>query len=118
MDASNVRRQLREGKEAALQIAYADTLVINKTDLVSEEDLNDVERILTGINAEARVVRSERSVVDLSVVLNQAGPHSLVPVYNTHATLFSAPRFKGRRLNCTRTSYVLTHFYHRSPSPG
>ena len=71
VDASNIRRQLREGKEAALQIAYADTLVLNKTDLVSEEELNEVERILTGINAEARVVRSERSVVDLGVVLNQ-----------------------------------------------
>lgn len=71
MDASNIRRQLRESKEAALQIAYADTLVLNKTDLVSDADLDEVERILTGINGEARVVRSERSAVDLGVVLNQ-----------------------------------------------
>jgi G3E family GTPase len=42
VDASNIRRQLREGKEAALQIAYADTLVLNKTDLVSESELDEV----------------------------------------------------------------------------
>lgn len=71
VDASNIRRQLREGKEAELQIAHADTLVLNKTDLVSEADLDEVERVLTGINTEARVVRSCRSQVDLGVVLNQ-----------------------------------------------
>ena len=32
VDASNVHRQLRENKETALQIAFADTLVLNKTD--------------------------------------------------------------------------------------
>ena len=36
-----------------------------KTDLVSESDLDDIERTLTSINAEARVVRSTRSAVDL-----------------------------------------------------
>ena len=71
VDASNVRRQLRENKETALQIAFADTLVLNKTDLVSDADLEEVERALAGINADARVVRATRSVVDLALVLNQ-----------------------------------------------
>jgi hypothetical protein len=39
-----------------------------------------VERILTSINGEARVVRSERSNVDLGVVLNQVGLYNLNPV--------------------------------------
>ena len=57
VDASNVHRQLRECKETALQIAFADTLVLNKTDLVSDADLEEVERTVAGINADARVVR-------------------------------------------------------------
>ena len=71
VDASNVHRQLRENKETALQIAFADTLVLNKTDLVSDADLEEVEHTLAGINADARVVRATRSVVDLAHVLNQ-----------------------------------------------
>ena len=42
VDASNIERQLSEGKEASLQIAYADTVVLNKCDLVSERDLERV----------------------------------------------------------------------------
>jgi G3E family GTPase len=72
VDASNVARQLRETKEASLQIAFADTLVLNKTDLVaSEHELEAIEESLRVINAEARIVRAERSVVDLGLILNQ-----------------------------------------------
>ena len=72
VDASNVARQLRETKEASLQIAFADTLVLNKTDLVaSEPELEAIEESLRVINAEARIVRAERSAVDLGLILNQ-----------------------------------------------
>ena len=71
VDASNVHRQLRENKETALQIAFADTLVLNKTDLVSGADLEEVEHTLAGINADARVVRATRSVVDLRARAHQ-----------------------------------------------
>ena len=71
VDASNVVSQLRETREASLQIAFADTLVLNKTDLVSSAELEAIEETLRVINAEARIVRAERSAVDLSLVLNQ-----------------------------------------------
>ena len=71
VDASNVVSQLRETREASLQIAFADTLVLNKTDLVSSAELEASEETLRVINAEARIVRAERSAVDLSLVLNQ-----------------------------------------------
>ena len=71
VDASNIARQLRETREASLQIAFADTLVLNKTDLVSETELEAIEETLRVINAEARIVRAERAAVDLGLVLNQ-----------------------------------------------
>ncbi|EEH54888.1 uncharacterized protein MICPUCDRAFT_4421, partial [Micromonas pusilla CCMP1545] len=71
VDASNIAKQLREGKEAALQIAHADVIVLNKLDLVSESDADEIERTLSTMNAEAKIVRSTRSVVALEHVLNQ-----------------------------------------------
>ena len=76
VDASNIERQLSEGKEASLQIAHADTVVLNKCDLVSERDLERVSELVAGINAEAKIVRSTRSVVDLGVILNQGAVSS------------------------------------------
>jgi G3E family GTPase len=76
VDASNIERQLAENKEASLQIAYADTVVLNKCDTVSERDLERVEALVAGINAEAKVVRSTRSVVELGVILNQGAVSS------------------------------------------
>jgi G3E family GTPase len=90
VDASNIVKQLREGKEAALQIAHADVLVLNKRDLVSERDLDAIERTLSAMNAEAKIVRSTRSVVGLEHVLNQgavtvAGRRGAKPTLGEHA---------------------------------
>ena len=71
VDASNVARQLRETKEASLQIAFADTLVLNKTDLVPPAELERIEETLRVMNAEAKIVRAERAAVDLGLILNQ-----------------------------------------------
>ena len=71
VDASNVTRQLRETKEASLQIAFADTLVLNKTDLVPPAELEAIEETLRVMNAEAKIVRAERAAVDLGLILNQ-----------------------------------------------
>mmetsp|Transcript_11767 Transcript_11767/g.43698 ORF Transcript_11767/g.43698 Transcript_11767/m.43698 type:complete len:391 (-) Transcript_11767:1058-2230(-) len=71
VDASNVLRQLKETKEAQVQIAFADTLVLNKCDLVTETELGSITEILCGINSEATIVRATRSAVSLDLVLNQ-----------------------------------------------
>ena len=86
VDASNIERQLSEGKEASLQIAYADTVVLNKCDLVSERDLERVSELVAGINAEAKIVRSTRSVVEIY------GPLSISLVYSTGRSVTPAPR--------------------------
>jgi G3E family GTPase len=91
VDASNIAKQLREGKEAALQIAHADVIVLNKLDLVSESDADEIERTLSTMNAEAKIVRSTRSVVALEHVLNQgavtvAGRRGARPTLGEHAT--------------------------------
>jgi G3E family GTPase len=71
VDALHFRRQLEEpsGAEAALQVAHADVVLLNKTDLVSPAELDAVEEAVRGINATAEVLRTQRSAVDLARIL-------------------------------------------------
>ena len=59
--------------EALEQIAFADRLVINKTDLATASAVQALERRLRGINAMARMRRTQRGVVDLDYVLGVGG---------------------------------------------
>jgi G3E family GTPase len=52
------------------QIEFADVLVVNKTDLLSVPELNELEAVLRALNASARLVRAERGRVPLLEVLN------------------------------------------------
>ena len=72
VDAKYIETQLMENVEAQEQIAYADTIVLNKSDLVeTEEEMERIKERLESINADAKLVISERSRVDLSFVLDQ-----------------------------------------------
>lgn len=52
------------------QIEFANVIVLNKTDLLTEEKVEEVEGILRKFNPEARIVRSVFSKVDLKEVLD------------------------------------------------
>ncbi|CAN0190512.1 unnamed protein product, partial [Ectocarpus fasciculatus] len=56
--------------ESVQQLAFADSVIINKTDLVSEEELKTVKEKITSVNAFAKVVQAEKSRVPLKSVLN------------------------------------------------
>lgn len=52
------------------QVEFADVLLLNKTDLVSEGAANTVEAMLRRLNPTARILRTVNGVVDLSDVLD------------------------------------------------
>lgn len=54
------------------QVAFADRIVLNKLDLVSEEELASVKEELQSINHTATLIETRRSVVDLAQILNQS----------------------------------------------
>ncbi|XP_047555928.1 COBW domain-containing protein 1 isoform X5 [Lutra lutra] len=56
--------------EASRQVALADIIIINKTDLVSEEDLNKLRTAIRSINGLGKILETQRSRVDLSNVLD------------------------------------------------
>lgn len=68
VDAQNIEVLLKEREEVRKQIAFSDVIVINKTDLVSEEQLQHVIEIVKKINGYAKVittVNGEQNEVDL-----------------------------------------------------
>ncbi|MBX9746253.1 MAG: GTP-binding protein [Hyphomonadaceae bacterium] len=69
VDAKHVLEQLKTSEEAAEQIAFADVILLNKTDLVSKDDLAAIERQLRTVNATARVHRMSRGDVPLDSIL-------------------------------------------------
>jgi G3E family GTPase len=73
VDAKHIALRLDDSKEAVEQIAFADQIVLNKTDLVSEAELKQVEARLRRLNPLAPIHRAERSKVDLDKVLARGG---------------------------------------------
>jgi len=71
VDAKHLPLRLKDSPEAADQIAFADVVVLNKIDLVTEDELSDVEASIRAINPAARIHRTERSGVALSEVLDR-----------------------------------------------
>ncbi|XP_066113237.1 zinc-regulated GTPase metalloprotein activator 1A isoform X2 [Saccopteryx bilineata] len=56
--------------EASRQVALADIIILNKTDLVSEEDLNKLRTTIRSINGLGKFLETQRSRVDLTKVLD------------------------------------------------
>jgi G3E family GTPase len=70
-DAKWLSDRLKDAPEAKNQIAFADVIVLNKTDLVSKGELSEVEARIRGINPYAKLHRTERCKVKLSDVLER-----------------------------------------------
>ncbi len=71
VDAKHVLQRLEDSREAADQIAFADVIVLNKTDLVSEAQLKAVEERIRNINRFAVIHRTERAALPIEDVLGR-----------------------------------------------
>ena len=73
VDAKHILLRLSDSREAREQIAFADQIVLNKTDLVSPDDLKMIEARLHRLNPLAPIHRAERSNVPLEAILGRGG---------------------------------------------
>jgi G3E family GTPase len=73
VDAKHIGLHLGDSEEAREQVAFADVLVLNKTDLVHEGEVLDLERRLRAMNGMAKLVRAERAHVPMKDILGIGG---------------------------------------------
>ena len=86
VDAKHLPLRLKDSREAEDQIAFADVVLINKTDLVTPEELAIVEEVVRAINPTARIYNTSRSGIDLARVLDQGA-------FNLERALENDPHF-------------------------
>jgi G3E family GTPase len=70
-DAKWLQDRLKDAPEAKNQIAFADVILLNKTDLVAPDALSEVEARIRGINPYARLHKTERCKIALPEVLGR-----------------------------------------------
>lgn len=70
-DAKWLSDRLKDAPEAKNQIAFADVILLNKTDLVSADELAEVEGRIRAINPYAKLQRTQRCEVPLDTVLGR-----------------------------------------------
>ena len=71
VDAKHVHDRLKDSHEAEDQIAFADVLLLNKTDAVDAAGLAEVEKTLRRLNPFARIHRTTRCDVALDQILDR-----------------------------------------------
>jgi G3E family GTPase len=70
-DAKWLSARLKDAPEAKNQIAFADVIILNKIDLVSAAELDEVEARIRGINPYATLHRTTKCQVPLDAVLGR-----------------------------------------------
>ena len=71
VDARHILPRLKDSREAREQVGFADQIVLNKTDLVDEDELAAVEQRLRRLNPLAPIHRAQRADVDLKLILER-----------------------------------------------
>jgi len=71
VDAKHFPLRLKDAPEAEDQIAFADVVIVNKTDLVSAEELEKLRATVRKINPHAVIHNAERSNVELDKILDR-----------------------------------------------
>ncbi|MEJ5020105.1 GTP-binding protein [Ochrobactrum vermis] len=71
VDAKHLPLRLKDSREAEDQIAFADVVLINKTDLVTPQELATIEATVRAINPHAVIHRTERASIPLDRVLDR-----------------------------------------------
>jgi len=70
VDAANYSLDLFNSEAALSQITYGDVIILNKTDLVDETTLQEVEKKINNIKEGSRIIRTTKSQVPLPLILS------------------------------------------------
>ncbi len=109
-----------EGDERTLvdllveQIEFANVILLNKVDLVSEKQLQIVKAVIRGLNAKAKIIETEQSRVDMSQVLD-TGLYNLKEAQNH--PLWAQELYNHESHIPETEEYGITSFVYRAREP-
>jgi G3E family GTPase len=69
VDAKHIVQHLDDLREPEEQVAFADVILLNKTDLVTPADLDALEQRLRAISATAPIYRCRNALIDMDKIL-------------------------------------------------
>ena len=90
VDAKHLLLHLDDSEECRKQIAFADILLLNKTDLVSATELADLEERIYAINRPVKLHRTQNAEIDLAKVID-VGAFDLEKAAEIDPELFAEP---------------------------
>ena len=71
VDGKHIAERLKDAPEAREQIAFGDVILVNKTDLLSDNELADIEQSVRAINPYAVLHRTVKSEIALEEILDR-----------------------------------------------
>ena len=89
VDAKHVWQHIDERQELKEQIGFADVVLLNKTDLVTEAELDKLETRVKSINALAKTHRTKNSAAKMDDILD-IGAFDLERILSTHPNLLTS----------------------------
>ena len=87
VDAKHISQHW-DAEEAQEQIAFADVILLNKTDLVTKEQLEELENRIRGMNAIAKIHRTQDAKLEMDALLG-------VKAFDLNRALEINPEFLG-----------------------
>ena len=70
VDAKHVWQHIDDSSECQEQIAFADLILLNKTDLVTSAEIDKLEQKIYSMNSLVKIYRTENSQIDVEKILN------------------------------------------------
>ncbi len=81
-DARNLKTTVQESPEGAVQLAYANTVILNKIDLATAEQIEEAKRITQKLNPLVAIQEASHADVPFSSILNT---HAFEPRWESDA---------------------------------
>jgi G3E family GTPase len=115
VDARHIDKELGEAPEPAQQIAFADVLLLNKTDLVSPADADRIEARLRKMNSLAVIHRTTHAQIDPARLLN-VGARDLTTGMTLPAPAAQPPELEHEEHDHSHCDHDHGHCEHESAS--
>jgi len=90
VDAENFALDRFDSKAVRNQLAYGDVILLNKCDLVGDEQLCSLEQVIENVAANARIIRATRCDIPLALILS-VGLFQSDRFFATHEANHAAP---------------------------